>query len=543
MTKLFTSIFTLALALSGWAQSAPNAGWAMAIPATNTMDVAAVHCLPNGNLLVAGSFGGQLWPSTEAYYQALALGNMFVLEYAPDRTLVRTSILYADGPGQLNSIVVDTAGNRYVCGRFSSVAEIENLNIVSAGGNDIFILKINAQGNAVRLKRFGGTLNDEALSLALSPNGQTIYLAGHYNSPTLSFGSTQLTSTVAYPKAFLARLDTAFNVLSARTVQSSTDDCRAQEIAVDADGHVFTALNFKGSLQLTAQSGTVTSTGGTDVHLAAWNAGLTEVNHEIQVTGAGNVLAARMAVSTNGKVHVCGNYSGSFALGNLSGTSNGLQDVFAVRLDSTLVPQWAIKGGGTLNDEAGALHLAADGKIYFAGTFQGLGQFGIAQLDNVVGLDGFVLALNPNGTLAYALQPGDQADEWAKAVCTNGTGGVFVAGMFNGPTTLANMPLTVMQQADDAFLMAYGVPAPQSVEEQGLPFAFYPNPCADVIHVSAKNEGAIPWQITDLQGKVLMSGRSTQNIFDINTEPLGIGAYVVRLFNTQGPVQSVVVKN
>lgn len=544
MNKPIALIIALTTAFASWAQTPPNAGWAISIPATNTMDVAALHCLPNGNVAVAGSFGGQLWPNSEEYFQALAVGNMFVLDYTPDRTLAHASIVYSDGPGQLNGMAIDNQGNRYLCGRFSNVAEIENMNIVSSGGNDIFIVKINPQGNAARIKKFGGTLNDEALSIAISPDGETIYLAGHYTSPSLSFGTTQLTSTVAYPKMFVARLDTGLNALSARTVQTATDDSRTVAIAVDDDGHVFTVTNFKGTMQLTAQSGSITSAGGTDVLISAWNSSLTTVNHEIQMAGANSVSATALAVSASGRVYVCGNYTGNYTLGNLTGASNGLQDVFAAQLDSTLVPQWAVKGGGTLSDEAGGLHIAADGKVFFSGTFQGLGQFGLAELDNVVGLDGFVLCLNPNGTLAYALQPGDQADEWAKAVCTNGTNGVFVAGMFNGPTTLANMSLSVMPQANDGFLMAYGVPAPpQSIYEHNFRFNAYPNPFSDLLHIDTEQRGIVQWQLFDIQNKMVVDGSANQTSININTSTLPNGVYSLRVIGETGIGHRLIVKN
>ena len=88
--------------------------------------------------------------------------------------------------GQFNdlgtSIIVDTIGNIYVSGAFRDIVDFDpNVGSSSASSNglrDIFLLKLNSDGNYIWSKSMGGLGHDEPKALISDISG--IYFAGAY---------------------------------------------------------------------------------------------------------------------------------------------------------------------------------------------------------------------------------------------------------------------------------------------------------------------------------------------------------------------------
>ena len=64
-----------------------------------------------------------------------------------------------------NSIVVDGSGYTYATGYFTGIVSFGNTTLTSAGSTDIFVVKINSQGNYVWAKKLGGSGSDRGLSI------------------------------------------------------------------------------------------------------------------------------------------------------------------------------------------------------------------------------------------------------------------------------------------------------------------------------------------------------------------------------------------
>src|SRR5581483_10561099 len=73
------------------------------------------------------------------------------------------------------SVAVDASGNVYTAGFFQGMVDFDpgpgTQNLTSAGGNDIFISKLDASGNLVWAKNMGGASDDLAYSIAVDAAG------------------------------------------------------------------------------------------------------------------------------------------------------------------------------------------------------------------------------------------------------------------------------------------------------------------------------------------------------------------------------------
>ncbi|MBI4704729.1 MAG: SBBP repeat-containing protein, partial [Deltaproteobacteria bacterium] len=64
--------------------------------------------------------------------------------------------------------------------------------LVSAGSNDIYVLKLNPSGQHLSSKRFGSSGQDYGQAVALDANGNALVTG--YFSGTVDFGGAPLTS-------------------------------------------------------------------------------------------------------------------------------------------------------------------------------------------------------------------------------------------------------------------------------------------------------------------------------------------------------------
>ncbi len=82
------------------------------------------------------------------------------------------------------SIAVDASGNVFTTGSFEGTADFDpgpgTFNLTSAGIQDIFISKLDANGNLVWAKVMGGTQNDQSISIALDASGNA-FTTGYFN--------------------------------------------------------------------------------------------------------------------------------------------------------------------------------------------------------------------------------------------------------------------------------------------------------------------------------------------------------------------------
>src|SRR5262249_45058125 len=144
-----------------------------------------------------------------------AWGNAFVVKISPTG-----SVLWARQYGNANetgglAVAVDAASNAYVTGFFFGSVNFGGISRGSAGNADIFVLKLDANGNTVWADRFGGTGYDIGVSIAATAGG-TVVVGGAFAN-TVNFGSTSL-SSAGDDDAVILKLGSGGSVLWAQSM-------------------------------------------------------------------------------------------------------------------------------------------------------------------------------------------------------------------------------------------------------------------------------------------------------------------------------------
>ncbi|MBC7884346.1 MAG: hypothetical protein H7X99_02655, partial [Saprospiraceae bacterium] len=112
------------------------------------------------------------------------LTDIFVLKLTSAGLFQWARTYGSSGLDNGHSITTDQQRNAFVTGRFSESCDfggISNNVITSAGGTDIFLLKLDQNGNTLWVDPYGGSLNDQGNRVTLNNPG-IIYVAGLYRS-------------------------------------------------------------------------------------------------------------------------------------------------------------------------------------------------------------------------------------------------------------------------------------------------------------------------------------------------------------------------
>ncbi|WP_437635489.1 hypothetical protein [Sorangium sp. So ce854] len=147
------------------------------------------------------------------------------------------------------SIASDASGNYYVTGSFEGTVDFGAGPLTSAGGQDVFLLKLDPSGTLLWSKRFGTNHTEIGGAVTVDGNGDVL-LAGRYDgditgAPTgLDFGGCSLPGPADRFAMFAVKLDPDGNHIWSEGFDSTYDipsHFTIQQIAADAMGNVYIA--------------------------------------------------------------------------------------------------------------------------------------------------------------------------------------------------------------------------------------------------------------------------------------------------------------
>ena len=343
------------------------------------------------------------------------------------------------------SIAVDSTGNVYTTGFFASTVDFDpgagTSNLTSAGSSDVFISKLDASGNLVFAKRFGGSISDLSYSIAVDSTGN-IYTTGFFQD-TVDFdpsaGTTNLT-TAGLSDVFISKLDASGNLVFAKRFGAAEADA-GRSIALDSTGNIYTAGYFEQTVDFDPSAGTtnLTSAGRSDVFVS-------------KLDSSGNLVFAKrfgaaetdvglsVAVDSTGNVYTTGYFEQTVdfdpGAGTTDLTTGGGSDVFVSKLDASGNLVFAKRFGGSNDDGGISISVDSNGNIHTTGYFEERVDFdpgaGTSNLTSAGGTDVFVSKIDSSGNLLLAKSFGGTANDVGRSITFDSTGNIYTTGEFAG---------------------------------------------------------------------------------------------------------------
>ena len=288
---------------------------------------------------------------------------------------------------QGNSINIDQNGNVITTGHFQYTTDFDpsssstyNLNAIDVDG-DVFISKIDSNGNFIWVKKIGGTRFDGAFSTL--DNYGNIYSTGYFWETADFDPSANDVLYTSYYEAdiFVNKLDSDGNYLWSKHFGGYGNDY-ATSIISDNDGNIYIAGHFLDTLYF-----------------------FTDTNQPPLI-------------------------------------SNGVSDAFICKIDTNGIIQWVRQIGGTSYDSIDSIAIDASNNIYFTGAFSNTVDFDPSSNDYILttnGLDdldydAFVCKYDSAGNFIWVKQFESQNNSLGKglSITLDESGNSYIAGEFIG---------------------------------------------------------------------------------------------------------------
>jgi hypothetical protein len=400
---------------------------------------------------------------------------------APASTPPSTSYAFRTTGDSYNygeSIAVDASNNVYLTGHFTGALTFGKganvATITSAGYQDAFIVKLDANGELIWATNISGTDDQESYDIALDNSGN-VYVTGYLQGNT-SFnsasGATQLFSTsYYYEQIFVAKYSSSGNLTWYKTASATASyNSRGQALALDASGNAYVTGYYAGNALF--GSTTLNSiSNSSDIFITKLNA--SDGNFLWSKSAGSNSdteNAADIAVDNSGNAYITGWYSSVVTFGisptTTTFTSRGNRDTFIAKYNLSGDFQWAKTAGSVSEDYGQGIAFDNVNNVlyvtgyYYGNTFTFGTGIGTNPLIPLGYNDIYLARYDSNGNLNWAIQVGGSDNDYGKKIATDATGNPYLYGTFRGTSNFKsfNSPNTfylVASNYNDPFIAKY----------------------------------------------------------------------------------------
>lgn len=328
-------------------------------------------------------------------------------------------------PGNALSDLKYHNGYVYYVGTFSTeTITFGNVTLTNSGREtkDMFILKYDDSGNQIWAKKIGGAQSDYVDRINVDNEGN-IYIAGSFQSPTISFGSIDVTNDLSGSTGvsfFVAKLSAngealwiknAYSALSMRTIPSGLE--------IDSDGNVYVSSDFDHDIKF-----------NNSLYSYYWGMFLVKYdssgNFKWVRTAPGN--SAGVVVDSNNQVYFSGTSSGgtqTFASLPLSNISSG----FIAKISPSGTGVWITNFISNLQSKSSAITKDSSDNIIATGSYWGNLQVGGVSYPSLSN-DAFVVKCSNTGSVLWASVIQGQSTEQATDIAVDAQDNIYATGFY-----------------------------------------------------------------------------------------------------------------
>ena len=312
------------------------------------------------------------------------------------------------------------------------------------GAGDIYVTKLDAEGNALWAHSAGGSNNDWCWGMAVDQAGSVIITGESYSS-SIAFGSTVLTNNGS-SDMFMAKYDSNGNLSWAHSVGSVGQD-RGLDATLDPRGNAV----FGGDFQETINVGIFTFSAvnqASNGFVAKYNSG----GEIIWATGfgsEGSETVSGVAADLSGNIYACGSFSSSeLVFGGNTFDQSGQHDAFVLQILGNGARGWCKAFGSVSSEWPAALACSPSDEIIVCGDFNSPAlNIGGTLLSNSGNTDGFMVKYSNTGTQVWAAKCVASSSLYAALdISCDENGHLFVTGHAGESNTQFGNGIMVAQE-------------------------------------------------------------------------------------------------
>ncbi|WP_437571041.1 hypothetical protein [Sorangium sp. So ce542] len=302
--------------------------WSRSYGGVSNQYANAVAVDASDNVALVGHFAGTLSLGGSCPSMTSAGGNdVFIAKLDPMGACLWNRRAGSSAAQQYGyGVTVDGAGSVIAIGSFAGSADFGTGTKTSAGQTDIFVAKYDSAGTSLWSNTYGDTADQYGYAVASDATGN-VFIVGYFSS-TLTFGGEVLSSSGGYD-IFVGKLDSAGNPLWGKRFGGPGDQF-SNGVAIDGDNNLVITGSFAGATNFGGAS--LSSTGDSDLFIAKLNGATGGHIWSYGFGGASGEVGYAVAIDNLEHTIVTGSY-GSNLLG-VGGTplmNRGATDILLAR--------------------------------------------------------------------------------------------------------------------------------------------------------------------------------------------------------------------
>lgn len=533
--------------------SAQNFVWAKGFCGDSYTGCSSMDIDNNGNIYSIGSFRGttDFDPDSSTFIMQSdgKFDDIYISKLDSSGKLLWAKRIGSTSYDHGASIKVDQAGNSYASGTFRGITDF-NPNqgiheLKSIGESDVFLLKLDPDGNFVWVKQTGGLSNDISSSLALDKMGN-IYMTGHFwgicdfNPDTMN--SFNLTS-YGDKDIFVSKLDPLGNYVWAVNMGGRFADC-GNAITIDNGGNVLTTGSYTVKSDFDPGIGEfiLTSSGNLYIFISK----LDSNGNFVWAKSTGTKYPSASATEGNsiisdksGNVYTTGQCYGDtdFDPGSDTFLISGYYDIFIYKLNSRGDFIWAKVMGSNQNlDEGLSITLDSMGNIYASGSFSDSCDFdhglGNKWLKSESNKDIYIAKYDSNGHFKWVVALGGLLDQSGNCIKLDKYGNIYTSGTYTRTfdsdpgESIFTLPFSIYS---NAYIQKMN--ESMSIKRSHKEIYMFPNPVhsnltLNLDSIAITNNRV---QLYNSVGQIFLDKSFNESKVTINLECLTSGIYFVRI--------------
>lgn len=372
------------------------------------------------------------------------------------------------------SITTDSKDNVISIGIFKDTTDFDPgtgvEQRVSVGQNDVFLQKLDSDGNLIWVHTFGSSQYDFGWSVCTDYQDNIIITGKFYD--TVDFDPSPNTVNLiagTFGNTFIAKFNASGSLLFAKSFYGEGSNI-GLSINADQQGNIYCSGVYTGTVDFDPSANTHEETANGN-NSDSYIAKLDPTGSLIWVKVFGNSETCQIresVIDNNGNLISVGNFYNTVDFDPNGGVSNltsaGDSDNFVQKIDSDGNLIWAVAFGGNSIDEAMAITTSENGEIYTGGHFLGTADFdpgvGSEPITAIGGDYLFIQKLTSTGEYLWAHGFGDEnaGTSIIKGLAVDTWENIYALGDAQGMFDIdpsANTAMWSSNGGSDAFLSKY----------------------------------------------------------------------------------------
>ncbi|MBP7713944.1 MAG: T9SS type A sorting domain-containing protein [Bacteroidota bacterium] len=388
--------------------------WQNTIGGNNTDQLYSIQQTSDGGYILGGvsisDISGDKTENSQGDY------DYWVVKLDSTGNIQWQNTIGGSGYDQLYSIQ-QTSDGGYILGGYSNSGISGDKTESSQGDYDYWVVKLDAIGNIQWQTTIGGNDADWLYSVQQTTDGG--YILGGYSLSDISGDKTE--GTQGGNDYWVVKLDASGNIQWQNTIGGNNDDNLTSIQQTTDGGYILGGYSYSDI----SGDKTENSQGSDDYWVVKLNAS-GNIQWQNTIGGSGYDQLYSIQQTSDGG-YILGGYSESNISGDKTENSQGFDDYWVVKLDTTGNIQWQNTIGGGSFDYLTSIQQTSDGG-YILGGYSNSGISG-DKTENCQGnTDYWVVKLDASGNIQWQNTIGGNYSDWLYSVQQTSDGGYILGG-------------------------------------------------------------------------------------------------------------------